>query len=98
MTRPNRILRLRTVLERTGLSRSTLYRKIRGASSPRRFASRNAASAGERATSSGGSKPAYYSRSAGADQPRQLVLPFGHLDRGGGSVIRTPEHLHIHPE
>ena len=25
---PNRILRLRTVLDRTGLSRSTLYRKI----------------------------------------------------------------------
>lgn len=26
--RPDRILRLRTVLDRTGLSRSTLYRKI----------------------------------------------------------------------
>ncbi len=25
---PNRIIRLRTVLDRTGLSRSTLYRKI----------------------------------------------------------------------
>ncbi|OAN71285.1 DNA-binding protein [Jannaschia sp. EhC01] len=28
MTRPDRILRLTTVLDRTGLSRSTIYRKI----------------------------------------------------------------------
>ena len=33
-TTPNRILRLGTVLERTGLSRSTLYRKIQGGSFP----------------------------------------------------------------
>ena len=29
MPEPERILRMRTVLERTGLSRSTLYRKMR---------------------------------------------------------------------
>lgn len=28
MSEPDRIIRLRTVLDRTGLSRSTLYRKI----------------------------------------------------------------------
>lgn len=28
MTRPERIIRLRTVLDRTGLSRTTVYRKI----------------------------------------------------------------------
>jgi prophage regulatory protein len=34
MTSPNRILRLGSVLEQTGLSRSTLYRKIQGGSFP----------------------------------------------------------------
>jgi prophage regulatory protein len=34
---PDRILRLRTVLERTGLSRSTLYRKIANGSFPRQI-------------------------------------------------------------
>ena len=34
MTTPNRILRLGSVLERTGLSRSTLYRKIERGSFP----------------------------------------------------------------
>ncbi len=33
----NRILRIRTVLERTGLSRSTLYRKIEQGTFPRQF-------------------------------------------------------------
>lgn len=32
---PDRILRINTVLERTGLSRSTLYRKIHGGTFPR---------------------------------------------------------------
>lgn len=32
---PDRILRINTVLERTGLSRSTLYRKIQEGSFPR---------------------------------------------------------------
>ncbi|HEU5068012.1 MAG TPA: AlpA family phage regulatory protein [Sphingomicrobium sp.] len=32
---PDRILRLNTVLDRTGLSRSTLYRKIQTGSFPR---------------------------------------------------------------
>lgn len=36
--RPDRILRLKTVLERTGLSRSTLYRKIADGSFPRQIA------------------------------------------------------------
>jgi prophage regulatory protein len=31
----DRILRIRSVLERTGLSRSTLYRKIRGGTFPK---------------------------------------------------------------
>ena len=31
---PDRILRLRTVLQRTGLSRSTLYRKVQEGSFP----------------------------------------------------------------
>jgi prophage regulatory protein len=34
---PDRILRLKTVLERTGLSRSTLYRKIANGSFPRQI-------------------------------------------------------------
>ncbi len=34
---PDRILRLNTVLERTGLSRSTLYRKIADGSFPRQI-------------------------------------------------------------
>ncbi len=32
---PERILRIKTVLERTGLSRSTLYRKIEGGTFPK---------------------------------------------------------------
>lgn len=36
--RPDRILRLRTVLDRTGLSRSTLYRKIKERTFPRQIA------------------------------------------------------------
>lgn len=35
MAEPDRILRIRTVLQRTGLSRSTLYRKIQDGSFPR---------------------------------------------------------------
>jgi prophage regulatory protein len=35
MADPDRILRIRTVLARTGLSRSTLYRKINEGSFPR---------------------------------------------------------------
>ncbi len=34
---PNRILRLNTVLERTGLSRATLYRKIQSGTFPRQI-------------------------------------------------------------
>lgn len=34
MPEPERILRMRTVLERTGLSRSTLYRKMRNGTFP----------------------------------------------------------------
>lgn len=34
MAEPDRILRIRTVLQRTGLSRSTLYRKIQDGSFP----------------------------------------------------------------
>lgn len=37
MPDPDRILRLRTVLDRTGLSRSTLYRKISDGSFPRQI-------------------------------------------------------------
>jgi prophage regulatory protein len=35
MAEPDRILRIRTVLQRTGLSRSTLYRKINDGTFPR---------------------------------------------------------------
>jgi prophage regulatory protein len=35
--RPERILRIRTVLERTGLSRSTLYRRIESGTFPRQI-------------------------------------------------------------
>lgn len=35
MIEPDRILRLKTVLDRTGLSRSTLYRKMADGSFPR---------------------------------------------------------------
>lgn len=34
---PDRILRINTVLDRTGLSRSTLYRKIENGSFPRQL-------------------------------------------------------------
>jgi len=34
MAEPERILRMRTVLDRTGLSRSTLYRKMRDGTFP----------------------------------------------------------------
>lgn len=34
MAEPDRILRIRTVLQRTGLSRSTLYRKVQDGSFP----------------------------------------------------------------
>ncbi len=37
MPKPDRILRIRTVLNRTGLSRSTLYRKIADGSFPRQL-------------------------------------------------------------
>ena len=35
--RPDRILRIKTVLQRTGLSRSTLYRKIERGAFPRQI-------------------------------------------------------------
>ena len=35
--RPERILRIRTVLERTGLSRSTLYRRIESGTFPKQI-------------------------------------------------------------
>lgn len=35
---PDRILRLKTVLDRTGLSRSTLYRKVQNGTFPRQIA------------------------------------------------------------
>ena len=35
MPEPDRIIRIRTVLDRTGLSRSTLYRKINDGTFPR---------------------------------------------------------------
>jgi prophage regulatory protein len=38
MTSPDRIIRLKTVLDRTGLSRSTLYRKITEGTFPRQVA------------------------------------------------------------
>ena len=34
---PDRMLRIRTVLERTGLSRSTLYRKVDGGRFPKQI-------------------------------------------------------------
>jgi prophage regulatory protein len=34
---PDRILRIRTVLDRTGLSRATLYRKIQNGTFPRQI-------------------------------------------------------------
>lgn len=34
---PDRIIRLKTVLDRTGLSRSTLYRKVHDGSFPRQL-------------------------------------------------------------
>ncbi|NNG55861.1 helix-turn-helix transcriptional regulator [Sphingomonas paucimobilis] len=37
MSNPERIIRLKTVLQRTGLSRSTLYRKIAGGTFPRQL-------------------------------------------------------------
>ena len=37
MAEPDRILRIRTVLNRTGLSRSTLYRKISDGSFPKQL-------------------------------------------------------------
>jgi hypothetical protein len=53
---PDRIIRLRTVLDRTGLSRSTLYRKIaEGTFPPRNSASPSTARDGGSRKSIGGS-------------------------------------------
>jgi len=37
MSNPDRIIRLKTVLDRTGLKRSTLYRKIKAGTFPRQL-------------------------------------------------------------
>jgi prophage regulatory protein len=69
MTTPNRILRLGSVLERTGLSRSTLYRKIRGGSFPAQVRmSERCVGRGESDTKRWPRNPMYYSRTdVGAD-------------------------------
>jgi hypothetical protein len=51
---PSSILRLKSELERTGLSRSTLYRKVMPGPSPSRSASRSAAPDGGLARSKPG--------------------------------------------
>ncbi|HTU12225.1 MAG TPA: AlpA family transcriptional regulator [Allosphingosinicella sp.] len=60
--KPDRILRLPAVLERTGLSRSTLYRKIKAGTFPRQVAiSTRCAGWRESAISAWTANPFYYS-------------------------------------
>lgn len=59
---PDRILRIKAVLERTGLSRSTLYRKIQDGSFPRQIAiSARCAGWQESAVNRWVASPMYYS-------------------------------------
>ena len=55
MPAPDRIVRLKTVLARTGLSRSTIYRKIAEGTFPPRSGSASTAPAGGNPTSIAGS-------------------------------------------
>ena len=65
MHEPDRIIRLRTVLARTGLSRSTIYRKIAEARSRRRSRSASTGAAGMSPTLTGGLPiPSHGARSA----------------------------------
>ena len=67
---PNRILRLRTVLDRTGLSRTTMYRKIGEGTSRSSCGSASTAPAGAKQRWIAGSPtpPAIAPLSIGADQ------------------------------
>ena len=55
MREPDRIIRLKTVLARTGLSRSTIYRKIAEGTFPPRSGSASTARDGRNPTSTDGS-------------------------------------------
>ncbi|RSY86055.1 AlpA family phage regulatory protein [Sphingomonas koreensis] len=62
----DRILRINTVLERTGLTRSTLYRKINDGTFPRQVAiSRRCAGWRESAVNQWMRNPMFYSAEAG---------------------------------
>jgi prophage regulatory protein len=63
---PDRILRINTVLERTGLSRSTLYRKMDNGTFPRNFKlSERCAGWRESAINAWLQNPMFYSEQAG---------------------------------
>lgn len=63
---PDRILRLKTVLERTSLSRSTLYRKMDNGTFPRNFKlSERCAGWRESAINAWLQNPMFYSADAG---------------------------------
>jgi hypothetical protein len=53
---PDRIVRIKTVLARTGLTRSTLYRKMKEGTFPSKCASASTAQAGANPPSTNGSK------------------------------------------
>ena len=56
MREPDRIIRLKTVLARTGLSRSTIYRKIADGTFPPKSRSASTVPAGMNPTSTAGSQ------------------------------------------
>ncbi len=67
-SKPDRILRLPAVLDRTGLSRSTLYRKIQTGSFPKQIAlSARCAGWRESAVEAWMRNPMFYSVEAGAE-------------------------------
>ncbi len=70
MSEPERILRMRTVLQRTGLSRSTLYRKMKDGTFPAQVAiSMHGRGWYESAVNRWIADPANYTESAGTTVP-----------------------------
>jgi hypothetical protein len=78
MREPDRIIRLKTVLSRTGLSRSTIYRKIAGARSRPSSKSAPTGLGGMNPTSTAGSPiPSHGVRNVSAMRSDEAgILPF----------------------
>ena len=78
MPEPDRIIRLKTVLARTGLSRSTIYRKITEGTSPPRSGSASTALAKGNPTSIAGSPIPWHG-------VRAASMTDGETDNSGGA-------------